>query len=242
MTRLSWTSYEKTHAFGIDRGVLYPQNSPGESWSGLITVVQNESLEFETIRYVDGIKVHNRQKEAAFSGTITAFTYPDSLFEFAMIQQRRRSLGLSYRTMRGDNEYTIHIVYNVLFRPSPISYTISEADPFVWEFSTKPVNLLNVSKTAHLIVDTSKAYSWVVESFENILYGTDSVAPRLPEPQEILDLFENNAIVRVIDNGDGSFTVIGPDEYVKFIDDTSFEITWPSAVYLSEDSYRISSL
>lgn len=239
MSRIVWESGD--HHLGVDRGVLYPQNSPGVGWAGLIAVSEGEDGGSTRTRYLDGVKIQSNAREGAFSGKILSMTYPDELFEFVLTQQKRRTFGLSYRTLRGDS-YLIHIVYNVSTRPAPVSYTMSEADPFTWDFTTIPVDIPNGTRSAHLIVDGTKAYSWAVSALEDILYGTESDFPRLPSPQEVWDLIELNSIVRVIDNGDGSFVVIGPDEYVNFIDTTSFSISWPSALYVDVDTYMISSL
>jgi hypothetical protein len=65
---------------------------------------------------------------------------------------------------------------------------------------------------------------------------------RLPDPQEIFDIFEANSILRVVDNGDGTFTVTGPDDAITMLDDTTFEIDWPSVVVIDSNTYEISSL
>ena len=75
-----------------------------------------------------------------------------------------------------------------------------------------------------------------------MIYESSETSARLPEPQEIFDLFEDASILKITDHGDGSWTAEGPDEAIQMLDATSFEITWPSAVYLSSGTYRISSL
>ncbi len=82
----------------------------------------------------------------------------------------------------------------------------------------------------------------MIQAIEDLLYGSASTAPRLPDPQEILDLFEEGAILKIIDHGDGTWTAIGPDDVVYMTDPDTFEINWPSVVYLDEDTYQVSSL
>jgi hypothetical protein len=65
---------------------------------------------------------------------------------------------------------------------------------------------------------------------------------RLPTPEELLGIFERTALLQVVDNGDGTFTVTGPDEAIQMLDPTTFQIAWPSAVYLDAESYSLSSL
>ena len=86
------------------------------------------------------------------------------------------------------------------------------------------------------------AYSAAISDLEDMLYGTNAEAPRLPLPDEIISIFEENALLRIIDHGDGTWTAIGPDEAITMITPTEFEIDWPSATYLDEETYTIRSL
>ena len=93
-----------------------------------------------------------------------------------------------------------------------------------------------------MIINSTIAYPGVLSVIENTLYGSADTSARLPEPQEIFDLFEDGAILKITDHGDGTWTAEGPDSAIQMLSATEFEITWPSAVYLSSDTYRISSL
>lgn len=240
ITRLTW---DKFHSYetGIDRGVFYPSNGPGEAWNGLTIVKESPTNSDEQLRYVDGVKTLRRRRYGAFSGTIEALTYPESFYENVLTQRRPDYFGFSYR-VKTDEIYKIHLVYNVLVSPSSYNYQQTETEPFSWDFTTRAINIPGAKLSAHLVIDGSKAYSWAVAALEDILYGTDSKTARLPSPEEVVDLFEVNSIVLVIDNGDGTFTVTGPDSIVKMLDTTTFEINWPSAVYIDEVSYTITSL
>jgi len=138
--------------------------------------------------------------------------------------------------------YRLHLVYNVLFSPEGFSHEQSPVTSHSWGFTTLPIDIPGAKRSAHLIVETSIAYSWVIEILEDILYGTEGNAPRLPLPEEIVDIFETNAILQIIDNGDGTWTAIGPDSVVYLTDPDTFEISWPSAVYIDADSYTVSTL
>jgi hypothetical protein len=130
----------------------------------------------------------------------------------------------------------------VLISPGGHVYKHFDGERFVWPFTSLPLSVAGIARTAHLILDTAVAYSSAVVDLEDVLYGTDETDPRLPEPQEVLDIFEANAILQIIDHGDGSFTAIGPDSVVQMLDATSFEISWPSVVILDADTYEVSSL
>lgn len=66
--------------------------------------------------------------------------------------------------------------------------------------------------------------------------------PRFPTLEELLDIFESGVILRITDHGDGTWTADGPDSAIQMLTESMFRITWPSAVYISADTYQISSL
>lgn len=238
MIGLEWS--ERNYEVGVDRGVFYPQNSPGVVWDGLISVEEAYDSE-EQIRYLDGVKLQGLQTPSEFSGNIQAYTYPDAFEDLLARHQFRPSFGMSYRTQTAD-AYKIHLVYNVLVTPTVITHVQGEADAFSWSFTTLPMPVPGAKPSAHIIIEVAKAYAWTVEALENVLYGSESTIPSLPTPTEVFDLFEEHSILRVIDHGDGTFTVTGPDEAIVMLEPTIFQITWPSALYISSDTYEIHSL
>lgn len=235
MTRLSWD--KRDYEAGLDRGVFYLKNATGEVWNGLTSVKESDSNTDEQVRYIDGVKTDSRRRRGEFAGTIEAFTYPDSFFENVLEQRRQQGFGLSYRT-----KDKIHLVYNILVGPTSFDAQQLDTQPFSWGFTTTAIPVPGARLSAHLVVDAGKAYSWTVAALEDVLYGSESGVARLPLPEEVLDIFEINSILRVIDNGDGTFTVTGPDEVIQMLDSTTFQIDWPSAVYIDAISYTLSSL
>jgi hypothetical protein len=236
MARLIWDS---NYEVGVDRGVYYPKNAPGESWNGLVAVTETPESE-ERSRYLEGMKIQSYRQIEEFSGSIEAFTYPESLEDTFAKHQRRRSFGMSYRVMTKDS-YKIHLIYNVMLSPSDASYVQEDPGTFKWDFTTSPMPVPDAKPSAHLVVEVDTAYTWVIDALENMLYGSDTTGAYLPSPAEVYKLFDDNAILRVVDNGDGSFTVTGPAEAITMLDATTFEITWPSAVYISSSEYTLSS-
>jgi hypothetical protein len=227
MTRLVWEPglYEA----GVEQGVLYPSNGHGEAWSGLISVQESPSDIGGDARYVDGHKIGNRRIVEDFAATIEAFTYPEWILN-------RRELGLSYRTRN-----KIHLIYNARIRMSDRTYKMQEHTPFSFDLTARPAIVPEAKRSAHLVIDTSKAYSHTLTALEDLLYGSEEQVPQLPSPTQIFEIFEVNSILRVIDHGDGSFTVEGPDDAIQVVDG-EFTISWPSAVYVDEASYTIQSL
>lgn len=232
---MKWDS--RDYIAGLDRGVFYLDNIPGEPWNGLTSITEDLADTDEQVRYIDGVKTDSRRRRGDFSGTIEAFTYPDSFFDNVLVRRRPARFGLSYRT---SNE--IHLVYNVLIGPETITTQQLDTDVFRWTFSTLPISIPGARSCAHLIVDVDMAYASTISALEDILYGSDAVSARLPRPVEILEIFEQHSILRVVDNGDGTATITGPDEAIQALDSTTYQITWPSVIQLDAVTYKISSL
>ncbi|QED11523.1 major tail protein [Arthrobacter phage Qui] len=267
MTELTWGNYgERYYETGVDRGVLYLPGQDGVVWNGLIAVNESPSGGEPTPYYLDGVKYLNRPSPEEYRATIEAYTYPD---EFAFCdgsagidleskgltatQQGRKPFGFSYRTRIGNDDlatnfgYKLHIVYNALAAPSEKSYQSSSDDPeaisFSWDITTTPIVVSEAGTySSHLVLDTKTTWPWVITAVEELLYGTEDTPPTLPTPQDLIDLFVENALLKITDNGDGTWTAEGPDEIIQMLNATEFQISWPSAVYLDEDTYTISSL
>lgn len=245
MAKLNWDATgERFYHAGVDRGVLYPSVGPGLVWNGLISI--EDDIEIESgEKYVDGVKYNNRNSVDSFAVSLEAFSYPPEL------DTDPGPISFTYRTLVGNDTdeighgYLIHIVYNSLFESSTKAYqSLGEStDPiaFSWKVTTTPMEL-NGLYSAHLVIDTRLAYSWAVEELEKVIYGSTSSDPKLPTPEELYEIFEDASILKITDHGDGTWTAEGPDHVIQMIDSTSFEITWPSAIYLDPTTYKISSL
>jgi len=240
MTRLTWMG-KPSYEMGLDRGVFYPMVGPGEVWDGLVSVEDDTASSEVTSRYVDGVKTYSRRRPEEFAGTIRAYTYPDALYVPTLDLWRTMPFGLSYRTKKVDRS-RIHLVYNVKISPAGTSHEHSETSLFSWDFSTLAQDVPGTRRSSHLIVDTETAYSWTTEALEDLLYGSAMNAPQLPTPEQVLELFDENSVLRVTDNGDGTFTIEGPDEVVESLGSDIHRITWPSVVFVGGFTYRISSL
>lgn len=254
MSRIQWgSSGSRLYEDGVDQGVFYPQEGPGLPWNGLVTVKEDSSSELSPI-FVDGVPYRTQKTKASFAAVLQAYTCPREFEEYdgSYGQQRRRAFGLSYRTRIGndisaDYAYKIHLVYNALAMPTTVDNGTLRSDgldatPFSWGISTKPIPIPGAKPAAHLIIDTSIAYPDAIQAVEAVLYGSDDGDARLPDPEELIELFEQHAILLIIDHGDGTWTAIGPDDVIQMLDADTFQIAWPSAVYLDEDTYEISSL
>jgi hypothetical protein len=107
--------------------------------------------------------------------------------------------------------------------------------------ATVPIAIFESKASAHLVIDASLASPAAMANLEAYIYGSDALTASLPTPDQVVAIFEADPLIKVIDNGDGTFTVDGPDELVHMLDATEFEVISPVAVYLDGESYTIRS-
>lgn len=214
MAKLAWDETGKRfYETGVDKGVLYVQNTSGDytsgvAWNGLTAVSESPTGAEVTPQYADNIKYLNLTSVEEFGATIEAYTYPDE-FEvcdgtatptsgLTLGQQTRRRFGFAYRTHVGndlvgtDLGYKIHLIYGAYAAPSEKAYATVNDSPealtFSWEITTNAVEVPNYKPTASVTIDSTKVSSAKMIELENILYGTVGVDPRLPLPGEIITL------------------------------------------------------
>ncbi len=217
MTRLAWDKTgERFYETGVDRGVLYPMKEntypKGVVWNGLININETPSGAESSPLYADNIKYLNLMSVEEFGAGIEAYTYPDEFAECdgsaeiapgVMIgQQNRKTFGLSYRTLYGndtegtDYGYKIHMIYGCKASPSEKGYSTvndsPEAATLSWELTTTPVTIEGFKPTANVIVDSTKVTKEALKQLEDILYGTEETEARLPLPDELITIFKAN--------------------------------------------------
>lgn len=211
MSRLTWgAAGERVFEAGVDRGVLYIGSEAGVPWNGLVSI--NETTSGGEIKsyYLDGLKYLDRVLQEEFEATLEAYTYPD---EFAKCdgtqlvrrglfatQQPRKKFNLIYRSKIGndvdglDFGYKIHIVYDAVAAPTARNNKTlqSSASPnnFSWKIAAKPPRLPGFRPTAHFVIDSRETPAPLLQQIEDILYGTDEEAPRLPSIAELYYLFD----------------------------------------------------
>ena len=215
MARISWDQVgERLYEAGVDRGVLYLADALGQydtgfAWNGLTGVTESPSGAESNPQYADNIKYLNLISAEEFGATIEAFTYPDEFAQcdgtatplpgLALGQQGRRLFGLSYRTLVGNDTngtehgYKIHLIYGAQASPSEKAYaTINdspEALTFSWELSTSAVPVEGYKPTASITLNSTELPANLMATFEDILYGSAAVEPRLPPPDEVITHF-----------------------------------------------------
>ena len=212
--KLAWDQTgEKFYETGVDRGVVYPQDSNGEypkgaAWNGLTNVTLSPSGAEATPLYANNHKYINLMSVEELGGTIEAYTYPDefaacdgsaSLADGVTIgQQKRKAFGFCFRTLIGNDTdgtaygYKLHLIYGALAAPSEQSNaTVNdspEARTMSWEFSTTPVEVTGFEPTASLEIDSTKVSETGLAALEAALYGSGSKEAYLPLPSEVVTL------------------------------------------------------
>lgn len=219
MAALVWDAVgQRVYETGVDHGVLYTPDQTGAYnsgvvWNGLISVTESPSGAEASPQYADNIKYINLMSAEEFGATIEAFTYPDEFGQHDgtamptpgvyLGQQLRKTFGLSYRTLVGNDTdgmehgYKLHLIYGALAAPSEKGYTTvndsPEAMTFSWEVTTTPVQVgtigdVTYKPAASLTIDSREAPPAALAAIEEILYGGASEEARMPLPSEVIDL------------------------------------------------------
>ncbi|HEY7418454.1 MAG TPA: hypothetical protein VH593_24960 [Ktedonobacteraceae bacterium] len=266
MTSIVWDQIgEKIYQTGVDRGVLYLHDGRVVPWNGITSVEETATSELKSF-YMDGVKYLNNLTPGDFSGKLRAFTYPEEFDQVNGIanpapgldyyDQPHSSFNLSYRTSIGNDiesiqhGYKIHILYNVIANPDTYVFATLKVDAasavvpveFAWTLSGTPPPLERFRPTVHISIDSTDTPPDLLETLEDVLYGTDTSNPRLPTIDEIAEYFGYLGALIIIDHGDGTWSAIDESNtYITMINDTTFQIDNADATYLDATTYTISS-
>lgn len=213
MAKLLWNAPgSKQYETGTDRGVVFPNTGagygPGVAWAGLRSVKESPDGAEETALYADNTKYLSLMSAESFKGSIGAYMYPDAVAILdgtaelgkgvTVGQQARGSFGLSYRTIVGNDTqrnafgYKIHLVYGATLSPSEREYASVNDSPaaveFSWDFTTVPVDVPNMTPSAHLTIDSTKVEPAKLKAIEDMIYGTEALEAKLLLPSDIITL------------------------------------------------------
>lgn len=244
MTRLVWGEGPRMYDLGLDQGVLYLDDT-AVPWNGLVAVDEHQSGTVNADFYFEGNRLVVQQDTGDFGAKISAYTYPDIFAEYNGFGPKEdyKRFGFSYRTNHA-GDYKLHIVYNVLVQDSDRQWgTISSGiDPslFAWDIYASAIPMPGASPASHLVMEIPYQ-DQVFSDLEDILYGTETTEPRLPDPAEIIELYESATRLRITYNGDGTYTATGPDTMVQLLDDGRFQLNAPSLFFLDQDIFVVNS-
>lgn len=211
MARITWDEAGKhLYETGVDHVVLYRPDDQGVytggvAWNGVTAINESPSGADSNPIYADNIKYLDLRSAEEFGATIECYTYPQEFSEcngeaivgtgIVIGQQTRKTFGLSYRTIIGndikgnDYGYKLHLVYGATASPSEKSYnTVNdspEAGSFSFEMTTTPVAIQGYKNAACITIDSSLVTKAKLEDLETLLYGDDNTEATLPDPATV---------------------------------------------------------
>jgi hypothetical protein len=261
MTTISWDGIgERYYENGVSQGVFYGEDGVGVPWNGL-TFVEESRVDSTEPLYIDGLKFGDLVTLGDFEGKMKAFTYPDEFLAYEgvleaevgvyLTRQPKGRFGLSWKTEINNDlgqsiGYKLHILYNLLAIPAEKTYETLSLDnepiEFEWDISAFPEEIDNFRPTAYMVIDSRKIDPFLLLDIEGLIYGTSETDPILPNMNGLITFIMNWGRFIITDNGDGTWTATTPlDGFIEMLDETTFEITVDTAVYLDPETYEISS-
>ena len=210
--RLYRTGVDRVVLFPQTTGGAYGE---GVGWNGVTKISESPDGGDTTTIYANNNLYLNLVAKENFKGSITAYTYPKEWEKcdgsasvlasgsgatgvkgLRVTGQTRTPFGLAYRTLIGNDTagteygYEIHLVYNATAGVSSQDYqTVNdspEALELSWDFSTLPVDVPGAKPSAHLVISSLTADPSKLKALETKLYGSESTAPVLPSPAEVI--------------------------------------------------------
>ena len=218
MSKMVWDQTgEKRYETGVEQVALYKKVSgaypSGVAWNGVTALNLTPSGAEPTPLYANNKKYLTLMSAEELGYTIEAYTYPEEWAEcdgsaaavagVYLGQQSRKPFGLVAKTLIGNDEegveygYKLHLLYDGLASPSEQSNaTINdspEAKTMSWECTTTPVPVTGYKATSHICIDSTAVDADKLAALEAILYGSEDEEPRLPLPDEVLELMSGTA-------------------------------------------------
>lgn len=214
MAKLVWdASGQHLYETGVDHVVLYTLNAAGTAydkgyvWNGVSAINESPSGADSNPIWADNIKYLDLRSAEEFGCTIECYTYPDEFADcngegqpdlgIKLGQQARKTFGLSYRTLLGndakgnDYGYKLHLVYGCTASPSEKNYSTvndsPEAGSFSFEVTTVPVAVNGFKATSIITIDSTKVIKANLDALEALLYGAESAEAALPLPNVVLE-------------------------------------------------------
>lgn len=245
---------ERYFTTGTDRGVLYPRGKSAVPWNGIIGVTEAGAGE-TSVLYRDGHIFYTDVEPGDYSGSLTAYFWPDEFSEclgqpeiapgFFADYQKPKPFDLSYRSLIGSGTrgdmfgYQIHLVYNAIAsvnqRTRKTVTNTPAMDEYNFDLVATPVNVKGYRPTAHFIIDTRGMDPEVLTELETQLYITRT----FPNANDVYELIEFGSAVHFVDMGDGRIRVSAASTRFETFPDGHIKIKNVLAVD-HEDYYTVS--
>ena len=211
--RLTWDpDGGRYYETGCDRGVFYPKTGStygaGEAWDGLISVTKSPSGAEATPLWANNQKYGNLYSAEEFGFSMECYQHPEGFNACLGVkevaagvfvgQQAHEPFGMAYRNFVGNDaggvkaDYIITLIYGAMAAPAEETDTgindSPEAKTMSYECTTTPVAVEGCDPTSKLEIDSRKVDKEKLAQLEDILYGSETAAARLPMPDEVIEL------------------------------------------------------
>lgn len=236
-TTLKWDQIEeRVYERGIDRVALYLDDGTAVSWSGVVSITENQNVNASPT-YFDGNKVNSITETDSYSASLSAITYPDEVtilegserinHGIYLTNQYPQPFSMSYRTGVGDalngtlSNHKIHIVFGLMLLPQDRERSTINADPeidiFEWQLSSIPPEVGNYRPTAHIVLDEASMPELLRDELYLALYGDGVNPPAFTSVEDLIDQILQYSFWQIDDNGDKTFsaTPFDPDDLVE---------------------------
>lgn len=205
MATIKWNATgERYYETGIEKAVLFIENSSPVVWDGLISVSHTPVGGETEAYYFEGNKYLNTTSRQEYKATINAYSSPREFNACNGIQelyrglevtsQNNKSFNLVYKTLIGNDEsstmdYKLHLIYNAKTQVAlSSSQTLTKEKNLSinkWTITAVPPLVDGYLASAYRVIDTRKYSSEIITNLENALYGTDITDPYFPTPAQL---------------------------------------------------------
>lgn len=221
---------ERYFTTGTDHGVLYPKNGkPAVPWNGIIGVTESGAGD-TSVLYRDGIIYHTDVEPGDYSGTLSAYFWPDEFNECMGMPevapgliadyQPPQHFDLTYRSLVGSGErgdmfgYQIHLIYNAIASAnSRTRKTLTQTpsmDEYGFDLVATPVHVPGLRPTAHFILDSRGMDRDALSGLEYTLYQFG----QMPDPSYVYDLLKYSGVMfTYVLRENGSVLISGPGKH-----------------------------
>lgn len=224
-TTLKWDVMEdRTYEQGLDRVAIYLNDGTAIPWSGVVAINESSNVSAGAT-YFEGTKANAMVETDAFSGSISAITYPDIIQKLEggeavnhgifLTNQHLQSFNMSFRSGVGTalegslKSYKIHILLGLILLPSDRPHaTINDTtdiELFEWDIASIPALVGDYRPTSHIIIDEDKIPPALKTALNNALYGDGVNPPEFTSVEDLIDQILAYSFWQFEDNGDGTF-------------------------------------
>ena len=185
------------------------QYEVGAPWNGATNVKVSPSGAEPNKHYSLNEEYINILSAEELAITIEAFTYPDIFAACDGSQevekgvflggQEREAFGIVWQSLIGNDiekqnyGYVLHLVWDILAAPAEREYATTNAttDPITlsWECSVTPATN-GEQRVTEMTIRSDKADPVKLKALEDVIYGTETAAPKMPSFKEVITMMK----------------------------------------------------